>query len=564
MSGFYQEPPVLGNQFTEDRLLGAYLERVLPPDVYNDVTPGLKRLGGRVIGDILEMAEAAESEEPRLERFDAWGNRCDQIKVSKGWRDLARVSAEEGFVAMGYERPYGAWSRVCQFAKLYLFNPSSAIYTCPLAMTDGAARLIEVYGDDLLKEGAFKHLTSRDPNQFWTSGQWMTERTGGSDVGGTETIAHLVDGVYRLYGDKWFTSATTSQMAMTLARIEDGPGNHVPGSKGLSLFYLETYRPDGSLNRIRIHRLKDKLGTRALPTAELTLEGARAQLVGHVGRGVPQIAALFNVTRIYNACSATSFFRRGLALAADYANRRVAFGKALSEHPLHVETLANLHVELAAAFHLTFHVTELLGKTECGEADEGEKAMLRLLTPLVKLYTAKQAIAGISEVLECFGGAGYVENTGLPKMLRDAQVLSIWEGTTNVLSLDVLRAIHRDQALPPFFTSLEKRLRAITHDALEDPTEKAISALDAIGDYVARHSEQDKAFQEGGARGFAFSLARVHAASLMLEQAQWSLEKKGDDRDLILARRWCEKELTPLRLINQQRREASRRLITFS
>src|SRR5262249_39306737 len=159
---------------------------------------------------------------------------------------------------------------------------------------------------------------------------------------------------------------------------------------------------------------------------------------------------LLNITRSYNACCAVGFMRRGIALARDYARKRRVFGQRLADQALHLETLAALQVEYEAAFHLTFHLAELMGEEELGEAPAGETAVLRLLTPVVKLYTARQAIALASEVLEAFGGAGYVEDTGLPRLLRDAQVLSIWEGTTNVLSLDTLRAIEKDGAFEPF------------------------------------------------------------------------------------------------------------------
>lgn len=161
----------------------------------------------------------------------------------------------------------------------------------------------------------------------------MTERTGGSDVSGTSTIAKPSGAVFRLSGVKWFTSATTSQIAMTLARIEGAP----EGSKGLSLFYLELRDSTGKLNGIRINRLKDKLGTHALPTAELTLENTAALLVGKPGEGVKKISSLFNITRIYNACCAVGYMRRALALARDYATKRVAFGHTLSKHVLHLE-----------------------------------------------------------------------------------------------------------------------------------------------------------------------------------------------------------------------------------
>ena len=275
---------------------------------------------------------------------------------------------------------------------------------------------------------------------------------------------HSTPGV--LYGNKWFASAITSQIALTLARPEGNP----PGGRGLALFYLELRDESGRLRNIQINRLKDKLGTRKVPTAELTLVGTPAQLVKGPTDGVRNIAPLLNITRLWNGISAVALMRRGLALAADYARRRTAFGAPLSEKPLHMDTLAGLQAEAEAAFHLAFYVAELTGRAETAETnarkamlvrtasgsdrvegpvvsnetakiDEDETLLLRLLTPVMKLTTGKQAVLVLSEVVEAFGGAGYVEDTGLPQLLRDSQVLPIWEGTTNVLSLDTLRAL---------------------------------------------------------------------------------------------------------------------------
>jgi len=534
MSEFFQSGPQLGNQYEEDRVLRAYLRWKLPPSVLTEVEPGLRRLGERAASDILAWGDAAEASPPRHVPYDPWGQRIDRIEVSQAWKELERISAEEGIVATAYERRHGALSRIDQFARLYLFGPSSAIYTCPLAMTDGAARLLEIHGDDWLRANPLRRFTSREPDVFWTSGQWMTERTGGSDISGTSTTARLDNGQYRLHGIKWFTSATTSQAAMTLARIE--------GSSDLSLFYLEMRDAADRLQNIRVHRLKDKLGTRALPTAELTLEGTPARLVGGEGRGIRKIAALLNITRAYNACCAVGVMRRGIALARDYANKRSAFGKRLSEQPLHCETLAALEVEFEAAFHLAFRVAELMGRDELGEASETERAALRLLTPVVKLYTARQAIALASEVLESFGGAGYVEDTGLPRLLRDSQVLSIWEGTTNVLSLDAQRAIDKEAALTPLLDDVRTRLAAI-----RTPLADVIrSAAARIEDFHHKGLSQGADFVQAGARAFAYSLARTYAASLLLEHGDWLLRTDGDPRGMMAAQRWCAQELTPL------------------
>lgn len=553
---FFQVPPSLGNQYDEDRVLRAYLAWKLPHGVFNDIQPELQRMGERAVTDIFQLGIAAESNPPRHIPYDAFGKRVDHIEVSPAWKALDRIAVEEKLVAIGYERKHGAFSRVHQFAKLYLFHPSSAIYTCPLAMSDGAARALELYGNEELKNRALKNLISTDPKQSWTSGQWMTERTGGSDVSGTSTIAIPDGSHFRLYGDKWFTSATTSPMAMALARIEGAP----EGSRGLSLFYLELRDKAGHLNGICINRLKDKLGTRALPTAELTLDGAFATLVGGPQQGVKKIASLFNITRIYNACCAVGYMRRGIALARDYATKRLVLGRPLSEHGLHLETLSEMQVQFEAGFHLVFHAVELLGKEEMGEATEAESAVQRLLTPLVKLYTAKQSIAVVSEALEAFGGAGYVEDTGLPRLLRDTQVLSIWEGTTNVLCLDALRAIRKENAAEHFFCDILARMSQVNAEALSHAKQKTLDAVEKLKQFVEAMSLMSDEAQQVVARGFSFSMAKTYAASLLLEHADWSLKKGCAPQASITARRWCFKTLVELVEPDESYRNASRRL----
>jgi alkylation response protein AidB-like acyl-CoA dehydrogenase len=556
MSEFFQDAPSLGNQYDEDRTLRTFLRWKLPRRVLLEVEPGLRRLGDRAATDILRFGNAAEASPPRHIPYDPWGRRIDRIEVCDAWKQLEGIAAEEGIVATAYERRHGDLSRLHQFARLYLYAPSSAIATCPLAMTDGAARVIELFGDTWLKTHRFPTLITRDPAAFWTSGQWMTERTGGSDVGATSTMARSEDDNYRLYGTKWFTSATTSPMAMTLARTDGAPA----GSRGLSLFYLELRDEAGNLKNIRVHRLKDKLGTCALPTAELTLEGTPARLVGGEGQGVRKMASLLNITRAYNACCAVASMRRGIALARDYARKRQVFGKLLADQPLHLETLAALQVEFEGAFQLTFRVAELMGKEEVGEASSDEQAVLRLLTPVVKLYTARQAITSASEVLEAFGGAGYVEDTGLPRLLRDAQVLSIWEGTTNVLSLDTLRAIAKDGAFEPFIGDMRRRLESIRSPALRSGVERVGKACDQIEQHLRHGLTEGRDFLEAGARGFAFALARSYAASLLLEQADWSLKTEDDPHTVSAAERWCLQELAPLVVTDERHRAASRDL----
>ncbi len=521
---FYQSPPEFGHPYKDDQVLSKFIKRIFPATLLNEVEADLHQFGTRVVQEMEKLSQEAEASPPVHVPYDPWGKRIDFIKVSDAWNRLHEIAAEEGIVAIGYERKQKEYSRVFQFAKLYLYHPSSAIYSCPLAMTDGAARVIELHGSTEMKNRAFKNLISRDPKTFWTSGQWMTERTGGSDVSGTSTVAVKDGDSYRLHGVKWFTSATTSQMAMTLARIE--------GEEKLSLFYVELRDKNGDLQNIQINRLKDKMGTKALPTAELTLNGTPATLVGEAGKGVKTIATLFNITRLYNACCAVGYMRRGIALAIDYSKKRKAFGKPILSHGLHAETMSELQVRFEASFLMTFHAALLLGKEEMKVADEIESGTLRLLIPLVKLYTAKEGVAIASEVIESFGGAGYVEDTGLPQILRNAQVLAIWEGTTNVLSLDALRAIKKENAVDFFIKDIVRRLQHVTgHEDLKKKVFDSIKTVEA-----GLMSMTDEENLNTGARDLAWGLSRIYCGSLLIENAT-------DERSTIVAKRFFEKAL---------------------
>jgi acyl-CoA dehydrogenase len=384
------------------------------------------------------------------------------------------------------------------------------------------------------------HLITRDPKESWTAGQWMTELTGGSDVGLSETVAKQEQGQeagagkFRLYGRKWFTSAVASQIALTLARPEGNP----PGSKGLALFYVETRDEHGRPRNIEINRLKDKLGTRKVPTAELTLNGTPAQLVKGTTDGVRNITPLLNVTRLWNGISAVALMRRGLALAFDYAGKRVAFGAPLSEKPLHMDTLFGLQAEFEAAFHLAFYVAELNGRSETGEAREDEARLLRMLTPIMKLTTGKQAVMVTSEVLEAFGGAGYVEDTGLPMLLRDSQVLPIWEGTTNVLALDTLRALG-DHGVEPLQSVATSWLAPVRDSRLADAVRVVNAALDHSASWL-RETQSDVPAREAGARRFALTLGRAMELALLIRHEQWSRDHEQDDGATASARRFAQ------------------------
>ncbi|XP_064392364.1 acyl-CoA dehydrogenase family member 11-like [Halichondria panicea] len=559
MGSFTQPMPQLHNPFRGDIFLRAILTRLMPREVSQEVFIDLDRFGGRLVDEVDALGKQAELEPPYLRPFNAWGDRVDELVTSPAWKSLHCVSAEEGLIALAYERQHGQWSRLHQVAKLYLFSPSSGLYSCPLAMTDGAARLIEESNNVFLKKRAFCHLTARDPESFWTSGQWMTEKRGGSDVaGGTDTVAYGPDseGNYSLHGYKWFTSATDANMAFTLARIVTDQGDVTAGSQGLSLFYVETKTEDGQFNDLEIQRLKDKLGTRQLPTAELLLDGTKARLVGEEGRGVSGISPMLTITRQHNSISAAGAMRRIVQLSRDYATRRRAFGKLLVDQHLHMQTLARMEVETRACTVLMLEVARLQGLIETSSVSEQDRTIHRILTPILKLYTAKQAVAVCSEGLESFGGQGYMEDTGLPTYLRDAQVLPIWEGTTNILSLDVLRVMQKygQEALSSLFEATKSRLSDDSRLAARGlgPTAKTLREhMNSIVVFGQEAMVGDSEQLQNASRDLSFSLAHVFIGGLLIEHA---CSVESSSADINAAKRWAKRPLS-LRLYQQYSKE---------
>jgi alkylation response protein AidB-like acyl-CoA dehydrogenase len=530
---FFQQAPQLGNQFDGDPMLVSWIARFCP-----EIAGELRAVGDLAV-ELYGKQLADRLNEPVLTQWDAWGQRIDKIEVSPLWREAQVLAAKLGMVAAGYEARFAGYARTHQFAICHVIGPSLDIYGCPLAMTDGAARTLLASGNQALIERYVSRLVSRDPAVMWTSGQWMTERTGGSDVSQSETVARRDGDGWRLYGTKWFTSATTAEMALTLARPE-GNGE---GSRGLALFLVELRDANGRLRNISVNRLKDKLGTRKVPTAELTLDGAPAILVGAAEEGVRAITPMLAVTRTWNAVLAASGMRRALALAGDYAKRRSAFGALLADKPLHADTLAALEAEYAGAFCLAFRSVELLGRLEhsepAGDAQrELDERLSRVLIPIAKLVTAKQAVAVASEAIEACGGAGYVEDTGLPRLLADAQVLPIWEGTTNVLSLDTLRALGKGGTLEALHAELERSLGAARDPGLAAPSEAARAALrHAIG--WVREAMPEPARLEAGARRFAMTVGRSLELALLIGHAQWCLDHGFGPRTAAAARRFA-------------------------
>jgi len=518
MNDFLQQQPNGSNRFVSDRAFRTALERTLEAEMFDRVTPMFHEMGERAIEELPRLAERAESNPPRLVNYDAWGGRVDRLQVEPAWLELVKIGLESGLVSIPYGSDAGPHSRIVQFALEHLFIPVSATANCPIAMTDAAVKVL-LSQDELLAQKYVPRLTAH--KDAWTSGQWMTEREGGSDVGRTSTRAVNQDGTWRLYGTKWFTSATTAQVALALARPEGAPD----GSGGLSLFLLELKDAQGLWNGIRVRRLKDKLGTKALPTAELELDGAVAIPVGELGGGVRKIAPMLNITRLHCAVGGSAAIGHGLMLARDYAASREAFGSELRDLPVHQGWIARIASVYEATLVQIFRVAELLGKMEHGG---GGDELVRVLVPLTKLACARQGVWGTSELIESFGGAGYVEDTGLPRLLRDAHVQCIWEGTTSVMALDVLRALARPGAAEAFNEEIESLLRTYSHPSLDEPVRAVGDALQKLRPSIASADEPE-------ARRVAWGMARIHQGALLCLQAGWALDKRADDRSAIAA-----------------------------
>jgi alkylation response protein AidB-like acyl-CoA dehydrogenase len=518
MARFVQPVATPGDPYPDDAVLRSWLDRLLGPDRSAAAAPRLEALGRDIVKSLRVAHADAEAHPPTLTRYDPWGARVDRVDTAPGWETQRRAAARHAVVAMPFLREarelFGTGARVVQHAVLHLYAPESATFSCPVAMSDGAAALLsrpEV--DPALRDAWLPRLISTDPDTAVTSGQWMTESQGGSDISRSQTSARETPDGWRLSGEKWFCSAADSAMAIALAR----PAGAGAGSRVLAPFLVPRYAPDGGpAPGVRLHRLKDKLGTRAVPTAEIGLDDAYAHPVGDPTQpGLHRMMTVVLVARLHNAAAAAGGMRRGLDYAKAYAAGRTVAGGRLADNPLHRATLSGLAVYAHAAYALTAHAFGLLGRVEV-DGDPVAEAELRLVAPLAKLATGRWAVAAASEYLECFGGAGYVEDTGVPRLLRDAQVLPIWEGTTNVLSLDVLRATARDEGVKEVLARVDAATDA-SGGALAGTLAESRAGVGAA--LAAAAGAPTTPRVAAGARDLALRLADLLTAALLAEHA---------------------------------------------
>ncbi|MFJ8041332.1 acyl-CoA dehydrogenase family protein [Kitasatospora sp. NPDC096147] len=430
-----QAPDLYGHDVAADPTLLAALHRAGAGWAEQELH-ALGRLAGTERA--AEWGRLANEHEPVLRTHDRFGHRIDEVEFHPAWHELMTVAVEHGLHAAPWrdDRPGAHTARA---AKFYVWSQVEAGHTCPISMTYASVpalratpSLAEAYEPLLAARSYDFGLREPHGKRGLIAGMSMTEKQGGSDVrSNTTTAVPQADGTYRITGHKWFTSAPMSDLFLTLAQA--------PG--GLSCFVLPRVLPDGERNRLRIQRLKDKLGNRSNASAELEYDGAVGWLVGEEGRGVPTIIEMVNMTRLDCTLGAASGIRLGTVRALHHTTHRRAFGAALVDQPLMRNVLADLVVESEAATAVALRLAEATDRALAG--DQQESLVRRLGLAAAKYWVCKRGPMHAAEALECFGGNGYAEESGMPRLYREAPLVSIWEGSGNVAALDALRAMAR-------------------------------------------------------------------------------------------------------------------------
>jgi putative acyl-CoA dehydrogenase len=475
-----QVPPLVGHDVAAYPPLLDSLQREQAGWARDEVQALGRRAGS---AEAQEWGRLAEKNPPVLHTHDRYGHRIDEVEFDPAWHQLMTVAVESGISAAPWadDRP-GA--HVARAAKEFVWTATDPGHICPISMTYAVvpalranAELAATY-EPLLTSTTYDFgLRAPTTKSGLIAGMSMTEKQGGSDVrANTTTATPAADGSYALVGHKWFTSAPMSDFFLTLAQA--------PG--GLSCFFVPRVLADGSRNPIRLQRLKSKLGNRSNASSEIEYDGALGWLVGEEGRGVATIIEMVNMTRLDCTIGSAAGMRIATMQAVHHARHRSAFGKLLVDQPLMGNVLADLAVEAEGA---TYAAMRLAGATDrVARGDEQEAAVRRIALAVSKYWVCKRAPAHAAEALECLGGNGYVEDSGMPRLFRESPLMSIWEGSGNVAALDTLRAMARQpESLDAFFDEVE--LAAGADSRLDDAVGRARKELTDLGDieYRARH-----------------------------------------------------------------------------
>jgi alkylation response protein AidB-like acyl-CoA dehydrogenase len=477
-------------------LLGCYL----PKDFHHHLLPHLTRLGA-LAGSLLDdLAGVADKHPPTLSVRSRAGIDVSHVNKHPAYVELERFAYSEfGLAALSHRGGVLGWPTpmppAAKYALTYLFVQAEFGLCCPVSMTDSLARTLRKFGDPTLVEQVLPMVTTQDFDALHQGAMFMTEQGAGSDVSATATQAQQnAAGDWLLTGDKWFCSNPDAGFAMVLARSES-----VDGLRGVSLFLLPRTRPDGTPNNYRILRLKDKLGTRSMASGEIRLEGAFAWLVGERGMGFKQMADMINNSRLSNGVRAAGLMRRALTEALYVAKNRRAFGKRLIDMPLMQRQLSKMAMATEQARTMVYQTAQALA---AADEDPNKRPLMRIMTPLIKFRACRDARKVAGDAMEVRGGCGYIEEWSDPRVLRDAHLGSIWEGTSNIVALDVLRAIQREDALP----ALRAHVEALLADGT--PVSPALAALQA------ERIERAFAFAESASASNTSEQARQTASAL--------------------------------------------------
>ncbi|GAA0614994.1 acyl-CoA dehydrogenase family protein [Virgibacillus siamensis] len=499
------------NFFTEDEFFQKLLKKHLDDEFYAYATKELEKFGETCANEIDERATHTDRDgRPQLIRYNKYGEEVSEVWVNEGYKKTVAETYGTGIVGyvhkeipeLGRKGNY-----TYSFAQGYLLSQAEPGFHCPVTLTLATAYLLDHYADEAVKQRFLPYICATGDVELYEGATFLTERQGGSDVGANVVQAKEEGGHYRLYGEKYFASnAGMCGVAMVLARREGAPA----GSQGLTLFAVPWKKEDGSVNHLRIRRLKDKLGVRAVPSAEVEFDGAKAYVVGDPDRGFYYMMEALNLSRICNTVASISIMRRSYAEAKAYAERRDAFGKRLVEFPMVQQTLNQLQQKLEAEMAATFEMVQLYEKVTNGEATKEEEALNRLLIAIMKKESAEQAIAFAHEAIEMHGGNGYIEDFVTPRLLRDAQVLTVWEGTANILGLELIRLVNKFSAHEIFLHDLKERLDGMAALELVEQWQALKGRLDVF-------AEDDHVTQELKAKSMAKEMAELYERVVYVE-----------------------------------------------
>jgi len=530
------------NFFEADPNLLRTLRAYAAPQDVERALPHLRELGEVAGSELDALAARADANPPVLRNFDEHGNRVDDIVYDPAFVEMQRIGFSRfGFAAMSHREGVLGWParvpHVIKYALSYLFVQAEFGLFCPISMTDSAARVIDQFGPDDLRQRYVPGLTSTDFDSLLQSAQLLTERTGGSDVGANECIAREVDGRWLLSGEKWFCSNVGADIHLTLARPVGAPG----GTKGLGMFLVPRTLPDGSRNGYTVRRLKEKLGSKSMPTGEYEFHDAVGYPVGDITRGFAQMTEMINVSRLSNGMRAAALMRRSVLEAVTHARGRSAFGKALIDLPLMREQLFEMTLDAEAALSIVLYAARTLDDADAGS--EFHEKVIRIVTPLIKYAVCRQArtVAGMS--MNVRGGNGYIEEWVNPRLVRDAHLGSIWEGSENVVALDVARAALRNRAHDALFRDLEAKLDNLTDPEVLRLSQPVRLRMMEVASRFEALLAGDGELREARMTAMCDRLAALTCTILLLGEADAEARAGLDYRKLLIANEYRKRYL---------------------